>query len=125
MYMRSYPAGALVLITGMFCILAIPPSGLFISEFLVIKAMVFQGNWFVMIISVLLLCCIIYAMSVRIMHVVFSGTHHENILPEPGKVRPIETISQFILIGIVVIMCFYRPPFLVDLINQSISILPK
>jgi hydrogenase-4 component F len=125
MYMRSYPAGALVLVMGLFCILAIPPSGLFISEFLLIKAMVFRGEWFVLIVTAILLCCIIYAMSVRIMHVVFSGTHHENVLQPPGKVRSFETISQFVLIGMVILMCFYRPPFLIDLINQSIAILPK
>jgi hydrogenase-4 component F len=124
-YMRSYPAGALVLIIGMVCILAIPPSGLFISEFLLIKAMVFRGNWFAIITMAILLCCIIYAMAIRIMHIVFSGTHHDHVLQPPGKVNPLETISQFILTGIVIIMCFYRPPFLIDIINQSISLLPK
>jgi hydrogenase-4 component F len=124
-YIRSYPAGALVLLIGMFCILAIPPSGLFISEILMIKAMIFGGNWFVLIVSLVFLCCIIYAMIVRILHVVFSGAHGEASIPSPGKVNSFETLSQFVLIGMVIIMCFYRPPFLVDLINQSIAMLPK
>jgi len=36
-YMKLYPAGALVLLTGMVCILAIPPSGLFITEIMIFK----------------------------------------------------------------------------------------
>ena len=48
-YMKLYPAGALVLIIGMICILAIPPSGLFITEFMIFKGLVFNGQWFVLI----------------------------------------------------------------------------
>ena len=71
-YMKLYPAGALVLITGMVCILAIPPSGLFITEFMIFKGLVFNGQWFVLISAIVLLCFIVYAMSTRIMHIVFS-----------------------------------------------------
>jgi len=124
-YMKLHPAGALVLITGMLCILAIPPSGLFISEFLILKALVFKEQWFVLIVTVLLLCCVIYAMSTRIMHITFSDSRNPDQCHIPGKVNPVETVSQFIFLGLVIILCFYQPPFLVDLINQSISFLPK
>jgi hydrogenase-4 component F len=124
-YMELYPAGALVLITGMFCILAIPPSGLFISEFMIFKAMVFKNLWFVLCAVILLLCFVIYAMSTRIMHIVFSNPRIENNQKSPEKISPVETVSQFIFLVVVIIMCFYQPPFLVDLINQSISIFTK
>jgi hypothetical protein len=58
------------------------------------------------------------------MHIVFSDPRKTE-LQEPGIVNPVETISQFILLGIVIIMCFYQPPFLVELINNSIAGLPK
>ena len=124
-YMELYPAGALVLITGMICILAIPPSGLFISEFLILKAMVFSNQWFVMVSVILLLCFVIYAMSTRIMHIVFSKPRIENNRKAPEKINQIETLSQFLFLGAVIIMCFYQPPFLMDMINQSISIFVK
>jgi formate hydrogenlyase subunit 3/multisubunit Na+/H+ antiporter MnhD subunit len=78
----------------------------------------------VMIITILLLCFVIYAMSTRFMHIIFSDPRN---IPEPvpDKVNPVETISQFILMGIVIIMCVYQPPFMVDLINQSLALLPK
>jgi hydrogenase-4 component F len=124
-YMKLYPAGGLVLITGMICILAIPPSGLFITEFMIFKAMVFDNRWFVLVAVILLLCFVIYAMSTRIMHIAFSDPRTENIQKPGGRINPIETVSQFLFFGVVIIMCFYQPPYLVDLINQSISIFIK
>jgi hydrogenase-4 component F len=121
-YMKLYPAGALVLIMGMICILAIPPSGLFIGEFMIFKAMVINNQWFVLVGVLLLLCFVIYAMSTRIMHIVFSNPRKENNQNPPEIINPVETISQFIFLGIVMVICFYQPPFLVDLINQSISV---
>ena len=121
-YMALYPAGAMVLITGMVCILAFPPSGLFISEIMIFRSMVFNGQWLVMGIVVLLLCFVIYAMSTRFMHIIFSNprTETENV---PGAIiNPAESISQFALLLIVVALCFYQPGFLVNIINQSISV---
>jgi len=123
-YMKLYPAGALVLLTGMVCILAIPPSGLFISEIMIFKGLVTNNQWFILIAVIILLCFVVYAMSTRIMHIIFSDPRKENDL-KPEKVNPVETVSQFVLLGLVIIMCFYQLPFLVDLINQSIYLLPK
>ncbi len=124
-YMKLYPAGAMVLILGMVCILAIPPSGLFISEFMIFKGLVINDQWLVLIISIILLCFIVYAMSTRFMHIIFSNPRQETDLKEPGKVNPVETVSQFVFLGLVILICFYQPPFLADLINQSIELLPK
>lgn len=123
-YIKYYPAGALVLIVGLICILAIPPSGLFVAEFMIFKGMVIDGRWAVLFITVILLCFVIYAMSTRFMHIIFSEPRN-NAAPVPDKVNPAETISQFLLLGIVILMCLYQPQPLVDLINQSIALLPK
>ena len=50
-YMKLYPAGAMVLLTGMVCILAIPPSGMFISELMIFRGLVMNDQWFVLIVS--------------------------------------------------------------------------
>ena len=124
-YMQIYPAGALVLLLGMVCILAIPPSGLFVSEFMIFKGLVLKDKWFVLIAVIILLCFVIYAMSTRIMHILFSNSRIEGDSKAPEMVNPVESVSQFVLLGIVIIMCFYQPPFLVNLINQSFALLPK
>jgi hydrogenase-4 component F len=124
-YLQLYPAGALVLLLGMVCILAIPPSGLFISEFMIFEGMVLKGKWIVLIIAVVLLCFVIYAMSTRFMHILFSNPRIEDNSRIPDVINPVESLTQFILLGIVIVMCFYKPAFIVDLINQSIAVLPK
>lgn len=124
-YMKLYPAGALVLLLGMICILAIPPSGLFITEFMIFKGLVLKDKWFVLIVAIILLCFVIYAMSTRFMHILFSNSRNGNDAIVPDVINPVESVSQFVLLGIVFIMCFYQPPFLVDFINQSIALLPK
>jgi hypothetical protein len=58
------------------------------------------------------------------MHIIFSDPRDENTTALPDNVSPAETITQFVLLGLVVAMCFYQPSFLVDLINQSIAVLP-
>ena len=87
--------------------------------------MVFNDQWFVLIISIILLCFVVYAMSTRVMHIIFS---EPRTLPDSftsTSVKSIEAVSQFILLGTVIILCFWQPQFLTDLINQSISILSK
>jgi len=124
-YMNLYPAGGLVLLTGMICILAIPPSGLFITEFMIFKSLVFNGQWFILILVIILLCFVVYAMSIRIMHIIFSNPRHEAYHGSPEKVSSFESVSQFVFLGAVIIMCFYQPPFLDDLITRSFAMLPK
>jgi hydrogenase-4 component F len=122
-YMRLHPAGGLIMIVGLFSILAVPPSGLFISELLIFKGMIFNGQWLILIIVAILLCSVIYALTTRIMHIVFSEPRTIE-LQEPGSVHPAETISQFVLLSLVIIMCFYQPAYLNDMISQSIAGLP-
>ncbi|MBN1413553.1 MAG: hypothetical protein JW973_00520 [Bacteroidales bacterium] len=125
-YLRLYPAGALALLTGMVCILAVPPSGLFISEFMILKGLVYNNQWFILITAIVLLCFVIYAMSTRILHIAFSDPLvEESMIKQPDKIHPVESASQFIFLGIVIVLCFYEPPFIVDLIDQSIASLPK
>ena len=121
-YMALYPAGALVLIAGMISIMAIPPSGLFISELMIFRALVNNNQWIVLVIVILLLCFILYAMSTRIMHIVYSNPRKEQVQETISDVKPVETISQFLFLGLVVILCFYQPEFISGLINQSIDI---
>jgi hydrogenase-4 component F len=124
-YMKLYPAGAMVLLTGMVSVLAIPPSGMFISELMIFRGLVANSQWFVLVAVIILLCFVVYAMSTRIMHITFSDPRDAAGKQLPGNVRPVETVSQFLLLAIVILICFYQPPFLTDLINQSTAMLPR
>ncbi len=128
-YLRLYPAGAAALMLGIICIVAIPPSGLFISEFMLFKAMVANGEYFYLIATVLLLTFVIYALITRVLHILFSKPRgNENPYTEThksNKVNPVQTVSQFLLFGMVIYICFSQPEFLKNTINSIIQNLPK
>ncbi|NMB71161.1 MAG: hydrogenase 4 subunit F [Bacteroidales bacterium] len=124
-YMNAYPAGALVLITGMILILAFPPSGMFLAEFFIFKGMIFQGRWILAVIVMVLISFIIYAMSTRILHIVYSEPKEYTMQLPPGKVNPAETITQFLFFAVVIVLCFVQPPFLAEIINKSFFMLPN
>ena len=123
-YMNLYPAGATALLLGLLCITAIPPSGMFISELLLLKSIVIQREYFYLIVITLLLCFVMYALLTRVLHIVYSQPRGiKSIVHE--KVNPWQTISQFILFGIVIFLCFIQPAPFRELIEGIISVLPK
>ncbi len=123
-YMNLFPAGATALLLGLLCITAIPPSGMFISELLLLKAMVQAGNWVYLAITAIFLCFVMYALLTRVLHIVFSQPRTPQI-PTNRKVNPWQTTTQFILFGIVIFICFVQPAQFRDLINEIIKGLPK
>jgi hydrogenase-4 component F len=125
LYLKLFPTGAIALLIGTLAILAIPPSGLFVSEFLIIKALVAGKGWFVLVLVLILLCCVLYAMSTRVLHLLFSLPRDRDDIVAAGTAGNWETISQFVFLLIVVGACFYQPPFLKDIINQIIAGLPN
>jgi hydrogenase-4 component F len=119
-YMNLYPAGATALLLGLLCITAIPPSGMFISELLMFKAMAGGGQYLYMVMTALLLCFVLYALLTRVLHIVFSRPR-TRVSKHKERVNPIQTLSQFILFTLVILICFYQPVFLRDLINDIIG----
>ncbi len=123
-YMNLYPAGATALLLGFLCITAIPPSGMFISELYLMKAMVVSGNWFLLAAVGILLCFVLYALLTRVLHIVYSQPR-EKPLHELQKVNPWQTVTQFFLFGLVIFICFYQPEILRELIESIVKELPK
>lgn len=122
-YMNLYPAGATALLLGLLCILAIPPSGMFISELLMFKAMVAKGNYLLMILAAMLLIYVLYALLTRVLHIVFSQPRSPAAgIREP--VSPWQTVSQFLLFAAVILICFTQPGFFRDIVNEIIKNLP-
>jgi hydrogenase-4 component F len=121
-YFKKNPIGGLSLILGVISILAIPPSGLFISEFLVFKAMFVHGHFYIAVFVLILLTVIIYSFSKNAFHLLYGQT--DNLVERDAiKVNPYETISQFVLFGLVIYLGVNPPLFFTELINNAIAIL--
>ncbi len=121
-YFKLNPIGGLSIIFGVISILAIPPSGLFISEFMVFKAMFIQHHYYIAIFILLLLTVIIFSFSKNSFHLLY-GKNRSEISLNDFKINPYETISQFVLFGLVIYLGINPPLFFTDLINAAITVL--
>ncbi len=109
------------MISGVISILAIPPSGLFISEFLTFKAIFAAKHYYIGIFVLILLTIIIYSFSKNAFHLLYD--EEKSAETEFVKINPYETISQFVLFGLVIYLGINPPEFFTDLINSAIEIL--
>jgi hydrogenase-4 component F len=114
----------MVMLIAFFFATAMPPSGLFISEFMIFSAL-FASNYFsVLIIVMLLLTMIIWAFGKNIFKLLFSTAvdfKEEDIV----RISPSESVSQFILLGLIVYLGLTPPYQFVRLIQEAIKNLPN
>ena len=100
-----------------------PPSGLFVSEFLIFRSL-FEGNYIIILITVLLLLTIvIWAFGKNILKILF--------LPVPGldesripKINQWESLSQYLLMFAAIWLGLNPPVLFVKLIQDAVKILP-
>lgn len=122
-YFKYNPAGAIVLLLGFISATAMPPSGMFVSEFLIFRAL-FEGSHIVLLVIVLiLLTIVIWAFGKNILKILF--------LPVPGidesnipKANPWESLTQYALMFIAIWLGLNPPDIFVELIQDAVKILP-
>ena len=120
-YMRLNPWGGSVLLLGFVCVTAIPPSGLFISEFLTFKAL-FDKNYIIIIpVVMVLLTVILYAMGRSFMNLLFAPLP-DNV--DHSFISPFESLTQFFLLAIVMYVGVHPPEVLTNFILESVKTLP-
>ena len=122
-YFKYNPTGAMVLLFGFISSAAIPPSGLFVSEFLIFKSIFDAGQIFILIAVLLLLTMIIWAFGKNIFKVLFVPAEDFDD-SHVVKTSPWESLSQIILLATAVYLGLNPPPVFVQLIKDSIILLP-
>lgn len=123
-YFKYNPTGAIVLLFGFISATAMPPSGLFVSEFLIFKSL-FDANYIILLILVLiLLTIVIYAFGKNIFKILFLPVADidESNIP---KINPWESLSQYILLSAAIWLGLNPPAVFVQLIQDAVNILPK
>lgn len=122
-YFKYNLSGALVFLFAFFVVTAMPPSGMFVSEFLIFRSLFESGHIVLLVIILLLLTMIIWAFGKNIFKMLFSkpiNFNDENL----EKINPVESISQFILLALVIYLGLNPPEEFVNMINDIISNLP-
>src|SRR5664279_1130323 len=122
-YFKYNPAGAMVLLLGFISATAMPPSGLFVSEFLIFKSL-FDGNFIILLVIVLLLLTIvIYAFGKNIFKILFLPVTDidESKIP---RINPLESLTQYILLFTAIWLGLNPPSIFVEMIQDAVKILP-
>jgi hydrogenase-4 component F len=122
-YFKYNTTGAVVVLLAFISATAMPPSGMFVSEFLLFRSM-FEANQLVLLIVVLLLLTfIIWAFAKNIFKILFIPVvdFDESKVP---VISPWRSTSQFILLGGAAYLGLNPPMIFVDLIKESIKFLP-
>ncbi|MBI5913843.1 MAG: hypothetical protein HY842_00570 [Bacteroidetes bacterium] len=123
-YFKYNLPGALVLLLGFICATAMPPSGLFISEFMIFRSL-FEGHHLIILVVVLvLLTLIIWAFGKNMFKLLFTPLANFDETKK-GKVHGYESVSQFVLLGLVIYLGFNPPAEMVALIQDAVKNLPQ
>ena len=123
-YFKYNLTGAIVMLLCFIWVTAMPPSGLFISELMIFRAL-FQAHYLVVVAIVMFfLTVIIWAFGKNIFKLLFAapvGFDDSNV----AKISPIESLSQFIFLGLIVYLGINPPVEFVKLIEETIKNLPQ
>ena len=120
-YFRYYKTGAFVVLLGFLSATAMPPSGLFVSEFMIFQSL-FQSHYVVLLVVILLLLTlIIWGFGVNIFKLLFTptGQINEDKLP---YISPWESLPQFVLLALSVYLAYNPPAEFVVLIQESVKL---
>jgi hydrogenase-4 component F len=123
-YFKYNISGALVLLFGFFIVTAMPPSGMFISEFLIFRSMFENNQLWLLAIVLLLLTMIIWSFGKNIFKILFIKPVNFNEATIE-KISPVESLSQYIFLALVIYLGLNPPAAFVNLINTAIQHLPK
>jgi hydrogenase-4 component F len=123
-YFKYNTSGAMVLLLGFISVTAMPPSGLFVSEFLIFRSLFEAHQIILLIVVLLLLTMIIWAFGKNILKILF--------LPPVGfddsrvpVISPWESATQFFLLALAVYLGLNPPAEFVQLIKESVMMLPN
>jgi hydrogenase-4 component F len=121
-YFENNTSGALVLLLGFFMVTAIPPSGMFISEYYIFRSLFENGYLWLMIVFAILITVIIWALGENIFRLLFyHPPSHKNNSEIIEKISVWESVPQFALMVGVIYLGLNPPYSLVELINQAVK----
>ncbi|MGC9150824.1 MAG: proton-conducting transporter membrane subunit [Microbacter sp.] len=118
-YFKYNPSGAIFLLLAFLGIAAIPPSGLFVSEFYLVIALIQQQYWLILLILLLLLTIILWAFGKNIFKMLFVPVEHFTA-PLNRRNDRFEIVSQYVLLSLIVYLGFFPPAGFVSLIQTVI-----
>ncbi|HPI46465.1 MAG TPA: hypothetical protein PLH91_14620, partial [Tenuifilaceae bacterium] len=103
---------------------AMPPSGLFVSEFMIFQSLFESHHLIILFVVLLLLTMIIWGFGSNIFKLLFTPpiSIDETKIP---KISAWESASQYILLAIAVYLAYNPPAQFVHLTKDAVNLLPQ
>lgn len=114
-YLNVYRLGGIVILMGTVGLLAFPPSGLFISELMILQELISGAHWIVLTLFVLLICLVIYTLCRRFFGLLFRPVDTAKV--STTVINPIFTWLQFALIFTALALGIFQPQAFIDFIH--------
>ena len=121
-YFKYNKAGAIVLLLGFFSATAMPPSGLFISEFMIFQSLFEAHSVLILAFILILLTMIIWGFGSNIFRLLFIPPIHINEEQIP-KIKTWESLPQYLLLLIAVYLAYAPPALLVNLLQDAVKLI--
>ncbi len=122
-YFKYNKAGAVAVLLGFISATAMPPSGLFLSEFLIFQSL-FEAHYIIVLLAVLiLLTMIIWGFGSNIFKLLFTPPLQIDETQIP-RINPWESLSQYLLLGLAVYLAYAPPALFVTLLQDAVKLIP-
>ncbi len=122
-YFEKCNIGGVIVILGLLCITAMPPSGMFMTELMVFKSLVAAHWWLLLGLIAVLLCVIVWAMSRDMLSLLFLPSEEPPVLKHPTQKFPlVEAVWQFVLLGLSIWWGLWTPDYITELIKAASAI---
>lgn len=118
-YFRLDPLGALVVTMALVALIAMPPSLLFRTEYMILTQMIQQGHWIIFSIVGLLLLAIIYWLCSKILPLLFKPQGRYRIQPQ-HRDTPVSLALLLILVSTFVVG-IWQSEWIIRLIDSIIQ----
>ena len=117
-YMQLNRVGAAGLILGALALLAFPPSPLFVSELMILREMMAEGQWWLIAVIFLLLCIVIYSIFSRVIKLCY---HPNQSSTRPAPHATWLSWSAIVLLGGALVIGLTLPEWLKVWIDQIVN----
>ncbi len=117
-YFAVNKVGAIGILIGAVVVLAFPPSPLFISELMILKQVVIEGQWWLLATMLLLLCIVIYSICSRVMRLCY---HHSQERVIDFKQRNLLSWAALALLIVAMAIGIWQADALCAVIDQIVK----
>lgn len=111
-----YSLSGFVMILGMVAILAFPPSPLFLTEMLILKQIISNGQWWLLIVMTLLICLVIYSFCDHILCLCYKKTRYKPLAHHKSRMNMSWALVAMFLV--VFVVGLWSPQCLMSFIEQ-------